>query len=193
MGRLVMVTNTSIIGDMYKALMTHIRGYVEPQYGEYDEDPISGYSTETCVEHARRYLARFGRSSRPGEERRDLIKAAHYLAVAIHRLDKHDNRPVPAEVSAPSFADAPVTIGEIKSAKTRAASDWTPREALVMALREHDNGTRKITDMVVGYTYECNDRNEPVTGYIAATPNAVVTLGLLEITKFNLERDIRRD
>ncbi|MGD9868944.1 MAG: hypothetical protein AB7U38_13170 [Hyphomicrobiales bacterium] len=64
----------------------HIDNYVVPQYGDEGEDLASDYSAAACVEQAKKYLARFGRNSRPGEERRDLLKVAHYVQKAADRI-----------------------------------------------------------------------------------------------------------
>lgn len=66
----------------------HIRDYVIPQYGDdlNDDEPAKYYDARDCVEQAKRYLARFGKSSRPGEEHRDMLKAAHWIQKAFDRL-----------------------------------------------------------------------------------------------------------
>ncbi len=64
------------------AVVQHIDAYTVPQYGDKGADQASDYTAEGHVQQARKYLARFGRSSRPGEERLDLMKAAHYLQMA---------------------------------------------------------------------------------------------------------------
>ncbi|TJW14348.1 MAG: hypothetical protein E5W82_10240 [Mesorhizobium sp.] len=65
---------------------THIRDYVIPQYGDESEEPAQEYDARDCIEQTKRYMARFGRSSRQGEDRRDLLKAAHWIQKAYDRL-----------------------------------------------------------------------------------------------------------
>lgn len=60
----------------------HIDTYTVPQYGDEGDDLASGYTAEDCVKQANKYLARFGKNSREGQERLDLKKAAHYLQMA---------------------------------------------------------------------------------------------------------------
>lgn len=60
----------------------HIENYTVPQYGDEGNDLASGYNAEDCVKQAQKYIARFGKNSRPGQEKLDLIKAAHYLQMA---------------------------------------------------------------------------------------------------------------
>lgn len=68
------------------AVLGHIADYVIPQYGDEGKDLATDYTAEACVEQAKKYLARFGRNSRPGEEKRDLIKAAHYIQKAWEKM-----------------------------------------------------------------------------------------------------------
>ncbi|TIX28795.1 hypothetical protein [Mesorhizobium sp.] len=69
----------------------HIRDYVIPQYGDEGEEPAQEYDARDCVEQSKRYLARFGKSQRPGEEHRDLLKAAHWIQKAFDRLPEKRN------------------------------------------------------------------------------------------------------
>lgn len=48
-----------------------------------------------------------------------------------------------------NFADAPRTIGEIRSEKTQSALDWKPRDALIYLLREIDSGRMNVDHVVV--------------------------------------------
>jgi hypothetical protein len=60
----------------------HIESYTIPQYGDKGEDIASDYDLEDCVRNMKRYLARAGKNSRPGQEQLDLIKIAHYAQMA---------------------------------------------------------------------------------------------------------------
>lgn len=70
------------------AVSEHIRNYVLPQYGDVELAPEKGYTTEDFIKQSQRYLARFGRQSRTGEELLDLIKAAHWIQKAFVRIAK---------------------------------------------------------------------------------------------------------
>lgn len=74
-------------GDFSEWVKRHITEYVVPQYGDEGEDLATEYTATACVDQAKKYLARFGKSSRPGEEKRDLIKAAHYIQKAWSKID----------------------------------------------------------------------------------------------------------
>lgn len=69
------------------AVADHIANYVIPQYGDEDAEPAQEYTAEDCVKQAKRYLARFGTSQRPGEELRDMHKAAHWIQKAADRIE----------------------------------------------------------------------------------------------------------
>lgn len=64
------------------AVYEHIVNYVIPQYGDEGEDLATDYTIEDCIKQVEKYTKRFGRSSRPGERQRDLIKMAHYTQKA---------------------------------------------------------------------------------------------------------------
>ena len=77
------------------------------------------------------------------------------------------------------FRDHPPTIGELRSDKTSDASKWTPRDCLITLLREIDNGA-DIDALVISYrqTEDGKQRGR----YYQATPDGLVTLGLLSST-----------
>lgn len=80
----------SIQGDKWNKFSAdvsdHIENYVIAQYGDEDEEPAQEYDAADCVKQAQRYLARFGKSQREGEELRDMLKAAHWIQKAADRL-----------------------------------------------------------------------------------------------------------
>lgn len=78
------------------------------------------------------------------------------------------------------FSNYPPTIGEVRSDRTHLASDWAPRDALIALLRDIDSGKVDVDALVIAYRY--NERKR--TSFLAATPDGVTTLGLLERAKF---------
>lgn len=60
----------------------HIENYTVPQYGDKGSDQCTEYTAEDCVKQAQKYLSRFGRNSREGQQELDFKKAAHYIQMA---------------------------------------------------------------------------------------------------------------
>jgi hypothetical protein len=79
-------------GDDWKGFAeqvhNHIENYTVPQYGDKGEDQATEYGAGEHVLQAKRYLARFGKNTRPGQEVLDLIKTAHYCQMAAMELIK---------------------------------------------------------------------------------------------------------
>lgn len=69
-------------------VMDHIENYVVPQYGDDGEDPATEYDAEDCFKQAERYIKRRNSNSRPGQERRDILKSIHWLSIALEKLEK---------------------------------------------------------------------------------------------------------
>lgn len=74
-----------------KEVETHIQEYTVPQYGDKGEDIASEYSAEHCVAQIKKYAARFGKNSRPGQDALDLKKIAHYAQMAHEALKGGEN------------------------------------------------------------------------------------------------------
>jgi hypothetical protein len=64
----------------------HIVNYTIPQYGDAGNDLATTYTPESCVGQIRKYAARFGKNSRPGQDKLDLLKIVHYAQMAYDRL-----------------------------------------------------------------------------------------------------------
>lgn len=73
-------------------VLEHIEGYTVPQYGDEGEDLASDYTVQSCLDQVRKYLQRAGRNRRPGQDRLDLIKMAHYIQMAWILLEKEDGK-----------------------------------------------------------------------------------------------------
>lgn len=87
------------------------------------------------------------------------------------------------------FKDHPKSITEIKALKSHSGADWTPRDALIAALRDMDSGDLKPKTLII-----CCDNGEPIddkitTRYYNSSPTRVETIGILEIIKFNFMED----
>lgn len=69
----------------------HIENYVIPQYGDKGEDQVSSLDASDCIKAIQKYCFRFGKNARPGQQKLDLMKIAHYAQLCAERL-KDDNR-----------------------------------------------------------------------------------------------------
>lgn len=85
-----------------------------------------------------------------------------------------------------NFADAPVSVSEIRSDKSTSARDWTPRDVLVSMLRALDRGEIKPEAVVIVYREPGSDQHSTRTCFYASSPDVHVTLGLIELGKLKL-------
>lgn len=65
----------------------HIEGYTVPQYGDKGDDQLTDFTVADCALQVKKYMNRAGRNSRPGQDRLDMLKAAHYCQVAAMLLN----------------------------------------------------------------------------------------------------------
>jgi hypothetical protein len=70
-------------------VLNHIESYTINQYGDKENDIASSYNAEDCIKHIQRYVTRFGKNARPGQDRLDLLKIAHYAQMAATILDSN--------------------------------------------------------------------------------------------------------
>jgi len=70
-----------------RIVRAHIDNYTVPQYGDAPDDEVEGWTAEMCVAAIQKYTKRFG-SARRGrlEELRDLVKIAHFAAIAFWKI-----------------------------------------------------------------------------------------------------------
>jgi len=66
---------------------THINEYTVKQYGDHGEDLASEYTPEQCIAQIKKYVARFGKNAREGQNELDLLKIAHYAQMASYRKE----------------------------------------------------------------------------------------------------------
>jgi hypothetical protein len=72
--------------DFSKDVLHHIETYTIPQYGDAPDDMISNESPEYLMKQVQKYLNRFGKNQRAGQELLDLIKMTHCIQVAYSKL-----------------------------------------------------------------------------------------------------------
>jgi hypothetical protein len=70
---------------------SHIENYCVPQYGDKPNDVASSYTLEELNMQMKRYLARQGKNARPGQEKLDLLKIAHYAQMSYTLIEEQEN------------------------------------------------------------------------------------------------------
>lgn len=75
-----------------QAVLDHIENYTVAQYGDTGADPASSYTPEDAMRSASKYIARFGRNAREGEQHRDFLKLAHYAQIAATKWREQNLR-----------------------------------------------------------------------------------------------------
>ena len=65
-------------------VLQHIEVYTVTQYGDKGEDQVTEYTVEDCLTQVKKYLARYGKNQRPGQEHLDFFKAAQYIQMAYN-------------------------------------------------------------------------------------------------------------
>lgn len=72
------VTYKIVLTVMNKLLNESVP-YAIQQYGDADSDLISTWEPQRCIEEVQKYLKRFGKNVRPGQEKNDILKSIMYL------------------------------------------------------------------------------------------------------------------
>lgn len=72
--------------EFAKEVAEHIESYTVPQYGDWPNDNVAGWSGQQCADCVGRYHKRFGRNARQGQDRLDMVKAAHYACLAASKI-----------------------------------------------------------------------------------------------------------
>ena len=90
---------------------------------------------------------------------------------------------------ADSFADAPQSIGELRTEKSQSPTDWSARDALVRLLRGIDSGEIKADLMFVAWG-ERRDKSAVLAHYcVAGSANQFETTGMIKIASDQMHRD----
>lgn len=72
-------------------VLAHIEKYTVPQYGDKGEDQVTEWSAKERVEQAKKYLNRFSKNQREGQEQLDFMKAAHYCQLAADKFKEEQS------------------------------------------------------------------------------------------------------
>lgn len=105
-------------------------------------------------------------------------KEAHCPKCGAQADERFDCCEVFALVKNTDFSNHPLSIAEIKSDKTRNGSDWTPRDALISALRDIDSGAANPSDLLI-LTGRIDEHGATHTCYYNATANRYIMQGII--------------
>lgn len=72
--------------DFSEQVGKHVEEYTVPQYGDRGNDLCTDYTPEHCIKQIEKYVKRFGKNARPGQQERDMLKIAHYAQMAHTKL-----------------------------------------------------------------------------------------------------------
>jgi len=68
-------------------VIEHIKNYVIPQYGNYPDEMIDGFTIADIKAQLARYVGRIGTNARGQQEaERDCLKIAHYACLLLRKL-----------------------------------------------------------------------------------------------------------
>jgi NTP pyrophosphatase (non-canonical NTP hydrolase) len=72
----------------FREVIDHIDNYVVPQYGDSPDDPAEEWSSEECMKQLDKYIKRFKKNSREGQQELDFLKMAHYIQLAAEKYSQ---------------------------------------------------------------------------------------------------------
>ena len=78
------------------------------------------------------------------------------------------------------YKDHPPSVSELRADKSDDASDWTPRDALITALRDIDSGECEPTCLIVVMGHVMENYSNPPDCYVSS-PNKYITIGMLSM------------
>jgi len=71
-------------------VFNHIESYTVPQYGDKGSDQCSEFNESDFITQMKKYLNRYGKNSREGQQRLDLLKIAHYAGMLYTKLGEKE-------------------------------------------------------------------------------------------------------
>lgn len=71
-------------------VLNHIETYTVPQYGDKGEDQCTEFSESDFITQMKRYLNRYGKNAREGQQQLDLLKIAHYACMLSAKLSERE-------------------------------------------------------------------------------------------------------
>ncbi|MGE3550580.1 MAG: hypothetical protein AB7I29_11870 [Geobacter sp.] len=82
--------------DFAGEVFEHVNNYTVPQYGDKPDDQLEEWTVEDCIKQVQKYLNRYDKNVRPGQQDMDFKKAAHYLQVAASKHKERESQGVKA-------------------------------------------------------------------------------------------------
>lgn len=67
-------------------MLPHIEKYTVPQYGDAPDDNVETWTAADCVRAIEKYVKRFGKNAREGQEHLDMMKIAHFAQLAANKI-----------------------------------------------------------------------------------------------------------
>lgn len=77
--------------EFSKKVFEHIETYTVPQYGDKGQDQCSEFTQDDFITQMKKYLNRYGKNSRAGQEQLDLLKIAHYACMLHAKISENDD------------------------------------------------------------------------------------------------------
>jgi len=78
--------------DFSDNVFNHIELYCIPQYGDKGTDQCSEFSESDFITQMKKYLNRYGKNSRDGQQKLDLMKIAHYACMLHAKLIEEESK-----------------------------------------------------------------------------------------------------
>lgn len=69
----------------FRQVINHIDNYTVPQYGDSPDDLAETWSSDDCMKQLDKYIKRFKKNSRIGQQESDFLKMAHYVQLAAEK------------------------------------------------------------------------------------------------------------
>lgn len=86
-----------------------------------------------------------------------------------------------------NFAQVPKSFTELKADKSGKSDDWTPRDALIWALRAIDSGEISPETIIICYHQPSTDElDESTHATVAGKANWLQRMGILEMCKLSI-------
>ena len=68
-------------------VLNHIENYTIKQYGDLPDDQAVQWNAEDCIKQIQKYCNRHGKNRRTGQDSLDMLKIAHYAAIALNKIE----------------------------------------------------------------------------------------------------------